>query len=123
MISEYKAIYLRKKQEVIRNVMKLLTSKDPKLMNSLYSALQQVTILTEREIKTPHLPYVRAYEEQIILSLAGIHARSLNMKPTLIMDEMYKMYDRLVVVAQIATAEKCVQKVALDAEKDSDFNV
>lgn len=30
------------------------------------------------------------------------------MKPALIVDEMTKMYDRLVVVAQIAIAEKCV---------------
>lgn len=36
---------------------------------------------------------------------------------------MKKMYDRLVVVSQIATAEKCIERVALDIEKDAEYNV
>jgi hypothetical protein len=36
---------------------------------------------------------------------------------------MKKMYDRLVVVCQIATAEKCSERISLDVEKDAEFNV
>ena len=36
---------------------------------------------------------------------------------------MKKMYDRLVVVCQVSIAEKCVEKVALDVEKDICYNV
>ena len=36
---------------------------------------------------------------------------------------MKKMYDRLVVVCQVTMAEKCTERVALDAEKNMKYNV
>ncbi len=36
---------------------------------------------------------------------------------------MKNMYERLIVVSQVATAEKCIEKVSLDVEKDAVFNV
>jgi hypothetical protein len=67
--------------------------------------------------------YIRAYEEEIVMSLVGIYNRTLNKKQASIEEEMRKMYDRLVVISQVATADKCVERVSLDVEKDSVFNV
>lgn len=67
--------------------------------------------------------YIRAYEEEIIMSLVGIYNRTLNKRQSKIEDEMKNMYERLIVVSQVATAEKCVEKVSLDVEKDAVFNV
>ena len=36
---------------------------------------------------------------------------------------MKKIYDRFVVVCQVGTAEKCTERVALDAEKNMNYNV
>ena len=63
--------------------------------------------------------YIKAYEEELIMSLVGIYTRSINKKPASIEEQMKKMYDRLVVVAQIAIAEKCMEKVSLDVEKNA----
>lgn len=36
---------------------------------------------------------------------------------------MKKIYDRLVVVSQVSIAEKCTERVGLDAEKNMKYNV
>ena len=49
------------------------------------------------------------------MNLLGIYNRSLNKKQSALEEEMKKMYDRLVVVCQVGIAEKCTERVALDA--------
>jgi hypothetical protein len=48
LLSDYKNIYLKKKQEVVKNLMRVLTSKSSEVQNFMYSSLQQITILNER---------------------------------------------------------------------------
>ena len=36
---------------------------------------------------------------------------------------MKKLYDRLIVVCQVSVADKCVERVGLDAQKDMSYNV
>jgi hypothetical protein len=55
--------------------------------------------------------------------LVGIYNRCLNKKQPVIEEEMKKMYDRLVVVCQVSTADKCTERIALDVEKTANFNV
>lgn len=55
-------MYLRKKQEVVRSVLKLLFSKDSEVQKYMLSSLSQMTILGEREVRKEHIIYVRAYE-------------------------------------------------------------
>lgn len=57
------------------------------------------------------------------MSLVGIYNRSINQKPAAVEQDMKNMYDRLVVVSQVAIADKCVERVALDAEKNMNYNV
>lgn len=57
------------------------------------------------------------------MSLVNIYTRSLDRKQSVAESQMKNMYDRLVVVCQVATAEKCTQRISLDVEKDAVFNV
>lgn len=123
ILSDYKNLYLKKKQEVVRKILKVLTSKDNNSQKFLYSTLQEISILSEKEYKKDHHLYIRAYEEEILWNMVGIYNRSLNKKLASIEKEMISMYDRLVVVSQVATADKCTERIALDVEKDADYNV
>jgi hypothetical protein len=49
------------------------------------------------------------------MNLLAIYNRSLNKRQSVLEEEMKKMYDRLVVVCQVSMAEKCCERVALDA--------
>jgi hypothetical protein len=40
-----------------------------------------MSILTDREIKKDHKAYVKAYEEELLMSLLGIYNKSLSKKP------------------------------------------
>lgn len=123
MLAEYKPVFLRRKHEAVRELLKLLHSKDSQAQHYMLSSLSQLTILREREVRKEHLVYVRAYEEELLMSLVGIFNRSLNKRQPALEEEMKKMYDRLVVVCQVAVAEKCSERVALEAEKDMNYNV
>jgi hypothetical protein len=123
ILAEYKSLYLKKKQEVVRSLLKLLFSKDGEAQKYMLSSLSQLTILGDREFKKEHQVYVRAYEEELVMSLVGIYNRSLNKRQPALEEEMKKMYDRLLVVCQVSVADKTAERVGLDVEKDMNYNV
>lgn len=57
------------------------------------------------------------------MSLIGIYNRSLSKRQSALEEEMKKMYDRLLVVCQVAVADKCTERVGLEAERDMNYNV
>lgn len=65
---------------MIRNLFKILNAKDSETQKYLYSSLQQMQILTEREFKKEHKVYIKAYEEELVMSLVGIYNRSIHKK-------------------------------------------
>ena len=46
ILSEYKVIYLRKKQEVIKNFFKLIFSKEVEAQTFMLSSISQLSILS-----------------------------------------------------------------------------
>ena len=60
MLSKYKHLYLRKKNDLIKKILKTLLNKTNEPVSSL---LSEIKILNERDIGKDDLPYVRAYEE------------------------------------------------------------
>lgn len=81
----------------------------------MLSSLVQIPILSDREVRAEHRVYVKAYEEELVMSLVAVFNNSLHSRQADIEDELRKKYDRLVVVCQIAIAEKCTERVALDS--------
>lgn len=55
------------------------------------------------------MPFVKAYEEDLINELVAIYNKNINRKTSTIEEEMKKMYDRIVVTSQVKSAEASVQ--------------
>ena len=48
ILSDYKALYIRKKQDAVRNLLKVINSKDSNTKKYMLSSIQQLSILNER---------------------------------------------------------------------------
>ena len=48
ILSDYKALYIRKKQDAVRSLLKVINSKDSNTKKYMLSSIQQLSILNER---------------------------------------------------------------------------
>lgn len=62
----------------MRNLMRVVMSKENDTQKYMLSSLLQIGILSERESKKEHKMYLRAYEEELLMSLVGVYNSSLN---------------------------------------------
>ena len=70
--------------------------------------MTELRILDSRTIDEKDHPYVKAYEEELIMELFNIYSKNKNRRPAFIEEEMRKMFDRLVVTSQVKSAEASV---------------
>lgn len=66
--------------------------------------------------------YIKAYEEELIWGLVGIYNKSTTKKVQIIEEDLKKMYDRLVVTAQIQVADNSFETVGIDAYESKKLN-
>ena len=123
VLSQYKDVYLRKKNDVIRNIVRAIFSRDKQTKANLYATIMQTRILSDRDMKPDHRLYLQAYEEELLSSLLALYLKNTTRKQGAVDAEMRKLYDRLVVVSQINTSEKFTERVGLGAEQNAEYNV
>ena len=123
VLSQYKDIYLRKKNDVIRSIVRAIFSRDKQTKANLYATIMQNRILSDRDMKPDHRLYLQAYEEELLSSLLALYLKNTTRKQGAVDAEMRKLYDRLVVVSQINTSEKFTERVGLGAEQNAGYNV
>lgn len=108
ILAKYKGLYLRKKNDAIRKLIKTIQTKS-KDKDPLIGHLTDLRIVPAKEISENDLPYVQAYEEDIFMELLGIYNKHRDRKTSFVEEEMRKMYDRLVVTSQVRAAEASVK--------------
>lgn len=63
ILAKYKNGYMKKKNDIIRKIVRTLQGKSDEPMSSL---LQEIKILSDKDILKEDLPYIRIYEEVLI---------------------------------------------------------
>ena len=89
ILSKYKNAYMKKKNDIIRKIVRTLQGKSNTLMNSV---LQEIKILGDKDILKEDLPFLRTYEEVLISELLNIYNKNENRRSASVEEEMRKIY-------------------------------
>ena len=88
-MSKYKNAYIKKKNDIIRKIVRTLQGKSNIPMNSV---LQEIKVLGEKDILKEDLPFVRTYEEILISELLNVYNKNENRRSACVEEEMRKIY-------------------------------